>query len=71
MTELLAIRWGPLLENLALFTVLVTVSTVVYHGLRREGVKEILVIGLSRSAVFIGLSLLVFGVGGYLIAEWL
>jgi hypothetical protein len=68
---LLAVRWVALLQHLALFSILVICSTIVYHGLRRESVKEIVVTGLSRSLFFIVASLLIFGVGGMLLAEWL
>ena len=67
----LLVSWGPLVEHVVLFAILVTVSTVVYHGLRRENVREILVVGVSRALFFIVVSLLIFGVGGYLVAEWL
>ena len=71
MSALMAVRWAPLIQHVVLFSVLVVISTVVYHGLRRESVAEILRVGLTRAALFIVLSLLVFGVGGYLVAEWL
>lgn len=60
-----------LLQHLALFAFLVVCVTIVYQGLRRESVKEIVLVGLARSAFFILASLAVFGLGGYLLAEWL
>ena len=67
----LLVNWGPLFEHVILFAILVTVSTVVYHGLRRESVREILTVGLSRALYFIVVSLLIFGAGGFIVAEWL
>ena len=64
------IRWDPLLQHIVQFAILVICSTVVYHGLRRENVKEIVVVGLMRSAFFIVGGLLLFGVGGYLLTDW-
>jgi len=52
------IRWEALLQHVALFAILVIVSTVVYHGLRRENVKEIILSGLARALFFIAVSLL-------------
>ena len=65
------ILWRPLLENVVLFGILVTCVTVVYHGLRRESVKEIVRVGISRSIFFFVTALLVFGVGLYFLAELL
>ena len=67
----LDIRWAALVEHLVLFAILVIASTIVYHGLRREDVKEIILSGLARSLFFIVVSLLVFGVGGFLFSTWL
>ncbi len=65
------VRWGPFLQHLVLFAILVTCSTVVYYGLRRENVKEIIVSGLCRAGFFVVASLAVFGGVGLLIAQWL
>ena len=64
-------RWGELLEHLGLFALLVTLTSVVYNGLRREKVAEIIAVGLRRAAFFIVVSLMIFGVGGYALANWL
>jgi len=66
-----AIQWPQLLQHVGLFAVLVTISSVVYNGLRRENVAEIVRIGLTRAAYFIAVSLLVFGGGFLLLAQWL
>lgn len=61
----------PLLQHLALFALLVLIVSVVYNGLRREGVGDIVRTGLKRGLFFVLVSLLVFGVGGYVLAQWL
>jgi len=65
------VRLGPLAEHVVWFVLLVLLVSVVYHGLRRENVGEIVRVGIRRGIVFALLSLLVFGVGGYLLAKWL
>ncbi len=65
------VRWEPLLQHLALFVLLVTLVSLVYNGLRRESVGEIVRVGLQRAAFFSVLSILIFGIGGWLLAEWL
>jgi hypothetical protein len=65
------VRFGPLLEHTAWFALLVLLVSVVYNGLRRDDVGEIVRTGLRRGVVFALMSLLAFGVGGYLLAEWL
>ena len=67
----MSVRWQALTEHLLLFVLLVTIISVVYNGLRRENVAEILRVGLARSAFFVVVSLVVFGLGGFLLAEWL
>ena len=67
----MAIQWEALAVHLGLFVLMVTICSVVYAGLRREDVKEIVRVGLSRAAFFVIVSLVIFGVGGYLLAEWL
>jgi len=61
----------PLLEHVGLFVLMVTICSVVYSGLRREGVRDIVLLGLRRALFFVVVCLLLFGVGGYLIANWL
>ena len=65
------VKGGPLAEHLALFVLLVLIVSVVYNGLRRENVREIVRTGLRRGLVFALVSLFVFGGGGYLLAQWL
>jgi hypothetical protein len=65
------IEWAPLLTHLGLFALLVICSTVVYNGLRRENVGEIVRIGLRRSAYYVTFGIVVFGLGLLLVAEWL
>ena len=65
------VKGAPLAEHLALFVLLVLLVSVVYNGLRREDVKEIVRTGLKRGLVFALVSLFVFGFGGYLLAQWL
>lgn len=65
------IDWSSLLQHVGLFALLVLCSTIVYNGLRRESVAEILHIGLRRSVYYVTLGLVVFGVGLLLVAEWL
>ena len=60
-----------LFQHVGLFALLVLIVSVVYNGLRREDVKEIVRIGLRRGLFFVLVSLLVFGAGGYLLAQWL
>ena len=60
-----------LFQHVGLFVLLVLIVSVVYNGLRRENVKEIVKVGLQRGLFFILVSLLVFGAGGYLLAQWL
>ena len=64
-------KTGLLLEHVGLFVLLVLIVSVVYNGLRRDRVSEIVRIGLRRGVFFILVSLLVFGGGGYLLAQWL
>ena len=66
-----AIDWPQLLQHVGLFASLVTITSVVYNGLRRDRVVDIVRIGLARAAFFIGASLLVFGGGFLLLAQWL
>lgn len=65
------VRLGPLAEHVVWFVLLVLLVSVAYNGLRRENVGEIVRVGIRRGIVFALLSLLVFGVGGYLLAKWL
>ena len=65
------IHWQPLLQHIGLFALLVTLVSVVYNGMRREDVAEIVRVGLQRAAFFVSMSLVVFGIGGYLLAAWL
>jgi len=65
------VKSAPLAEHVALFVLLVLLVSVVYNGLRREDVKEIVRTGLKRGLVFALVSLFVFGFGGYLLAQWL
>lgn len=60
-----------LCQHVGLFVLLVLIVSVVYNGLRREDVKEIVKVGLQRGLFFVLVSLLVFGAGGYLLAQWL
>jgi hypothetical protein len=60
-----------LFQHVGLFILLVLIVSVVYNGLRRERVSEIVRVGLQRGLFFILVSLLVFGGGGYLLAQWL
>lgn len=60
-----------LFEHIGLFVLLVLIVSVVYNGLRRERVSEIVRVGLQRGLFFILVSLIVFGGGGYLLAQWL
>ena len=61
----------PLLEHVALLFLLVLLVSVVYNGLRRENVGEIVRTGLKRGFLFALVSLMVFGLGGFLLAQWL
>ena len=65
------VQGQALLEHVGLFFLLVLLISVIYNGLRREGVSEIVRVGLKKGFVFALLSLLVFGVGGTLLAAWL
>jgi len=60
-----------LFEHVGLFVLLVLIVSVVYNGLRRERVSEIVRVGLQRGLFFVLVSLIVFGGGGYLLAQWL
>ena len=65
------VKVSELIEHVALLFLLVLLVSVVYNGLRRENVKEIVRTGLKRGLVFALVSLFVFGFGGYLLAQWL
>lgn len=65
------VRWAELLEHVGWFVLLVLMVSVVYNGLRRDDVHEIVRTGLRRGLLFALVSLAVFGVGGYLLAAWL
>ena len=67
----MSIRWVMLLQHIGLFALLVTLVSVVYNGLRREDVVEIVQVGLRRAVFFVTMSLAVFGIGGFLLAMWL
>jgi hypothetical protein len=69
--NLLEVNWTPLIQHVGLFAVLVVAVSVVYNGLRREDVGEIVRIGLARATFFIVASLAVFGGGFLLLAQWL
>jgi hypothetical protein len=62
---------GFFLQFLGLFVLLVLLVSIVYNGLRREDVGEIVRVGIKRGFAFVGVSLLVFGIGGFLLAQWL
>lgn len=64
-------KFEQLWQHVGLFVLLVLIVSVVYNGLRREDVREIVRIGLRRGLFFVLVSLLVFGAGGYLLAQWL
>lgn len=68
---LLQLQLGDLLEHLGWFTLLVLMVSVVYNGLRRDDVGEIVKVGLRRGFLFALVSIALFGVGGYLLAAWL
>lgn len=68
---LLQLQLGDLLEHLGWFTLLVLMVSVVYNGLRRDDVAEIVKVGLRRGFLFALVSIALFGVGGYLLAAWL
>jgi hypothetical protein len=65
------VKSALLFQHVGLFVLLVLIVSVVYNGLRRERVSEIVRVGLQRGLFFILVSLLVFGGGGYLLAQWL
>ncbi len=65
------IRYGELLEHLGWFVLLVLLVSVVYNGLRRDDVGEIIRVGVRRGLLFASISIALFGVGGYLLAAWL
>ena len=65
------VKVSELIEHVALLFLLVLLVSVVYNGLRRENVKEIVRTGLKRGFVFALVSLFVFGFGGYVLAQWL
>jgi hypothetical protein len=65
------VQTGPLFEHVALLVLLVLLVSIVYNGLRREDVGEIVKTGLKRGFLFALVSLFVFGFGGYLLAQWL
>ncbi len=65
------VQIGLVVEHVAWFILLVLLVSVVYNGLRREDVGEIVRTGLKRGLVFALVSLCVFGLGGYLLAAWL
>ena len=67
----MSIRWVMLLQHVGLFALLVTLVSVVYNGLRSDNVAEIVKVGLRRAGFFVGMSLAVFGIGGFLLAAWL
>ena len=67
----MSVQTAALLEHLALLFLLVLIVSVVYNGLRREAVGEIVRTGIKRGLVFALVSLFVFGGGGYLLAQWL
>ncbi len=60
-----------LVEHVALYFLLALLVSVTYHGLRREDVGDIVRTGIKRGLLFGLVSLFVFGVGGYLLAQWL
>jgi Na+/H+ antiporter NhaC len=64
-------KFALLAQHVGLFVLLVLIVSVVYNGLRREDVHEIVKVGLKRGVFFVLVSLLVFGAGGYLLAQWL
>jgi hypothetical protein len=65
------VQTAAVLEHVALLFLLVLIVSVVYNGLRREDVGEIVRTGIRRGLVFALVSLFVFGGGGYLLAQWL
>ena len=65
------VKVAELVEHVALLFLLVLLVSVVYNGLRRENVTEIVRTGLKRGLVFALVSLFVFGFGGYVLAQWL
>jgi hypothetical protein len=65
------VQFALLAEHLGWFVLLVLLVSVVYNGLRREQVSEIVIVGLKRGLVFALVSIAVFGLGGYVIAAWL
>jgi len=67
----MSVQTGPLVEHVALLFLLVLLVSIVYNGLRREDVGEIVKAGLKRGLLFALVSLFVFGFGGYLLAQWL
>ena len=67
----MSVHTAALVEHLALLFLLVLIVSVVYNGLRREAVGEIVRTGIKRGLVFALVSLFVFGGGGYLLAQWL
>jgi hypothetical protein len=67
----MSVQTAALLEHLALLFLLALIVSVVYNGLRREAVGEIVRTGIKRGLVFALVSLFVFGGGGYLLAQWL
>jgi hypothetical protein len=65
------VKGAALFEHVALLFLLVLLVSVVYNGLRRDDVSEIVRTGLRRGFVFALVSLFVFGFGGFLLAQWL
>ncbi|MEW6745017.1 MAG: hypothetical protein AB1486_19870 [Planctomycetota bacterium] len=61
---------NPLLAHILLFVPLVVVVSLVYHGLRRESLREIAVVSVRRLLFWIPAAV-VFGFLAYEFTRWL
>ena len=53
-----------------LLVLLTVLGSIVYHSLRRDNVKECIVVGVRKAAYYLLLALM-FGVGAQLLSLWL
>ena len=63
-------EWSSLIEHAVLFLVASLIISIVYNGLRRENVADIIRVGIRRFLYFSTIAL-VIGVVSILFARWL
>jgi hypothetical protein len=56
--------------HVALLALLTVLGSIVYHSLRRDDVRECIVVGVRKAGYYLLLAFM-FGVGAQLLALWL